>query len=285
MSIPRPALRYHGGKFRLAPWIIRHFPPHRCYVEPYGGASSVLMQKERAYAEVYNDLDGDIVNLFRVLREPGQCARLADQLSLTPYARDEFEAAYESTDDAIERARRTIVRAEMGFGSAGATRGCTGFRIDTRRKYGTAQQVWTRLPESLSAICERLQGVTIENRLALEVISYHDAADVLFYLDPPYLHSTRNRAVRRGGRYYAHEMSTAEHLELLASATALKGMVVLSGYMSEEYTAALQGWKCVSTDARISAAGGTSLRTECLWLNPACSAELDRTSIFAGLVA
>ena len=275
----RPVLRYHGGKFRLAPWVIKHFPPHRCYVEPFGGAAGVLIQKDRAYAEVYNDLDGDIVNVFRVLRDSDQCARLIDQLLLTPYAREEFYAAYEPTEDPIERARRTLVRAEMGFGSAGATKGTTGFRIDTRRKHGTAQQLWARFPDSLARVCERLSGVMIENRPAVTIMEQHDAEDTLFYVDPPYVMDTRNVGARHG-RYYDCEMKDADHVQLLEKLVTLKGMVVLSGYSSAMYLGALQGWAMATTEARISAARGTAIRTECLWLNPAASRAIDGAGLF-----
>src|SRR6266576_1049473 len=105
MKVERPILRYHGGKFVLAPWIISHFPEHRVYVEPYGGAASVLLRKERSYAEVYNDLDSEIVNLFRVARDNGK--ELIRVLALTPFAREEYQAAWEATDDPLEQARRT----------------------------------------------------------------------------------------------------------------------------------------------------------------------------------
>lgn len=280
--VTRPVLRYHGGKFRLAPWVIKHLPPHRCYVEPFGGAAGVLVQKDRAYAEVYNDLDGDIVNVFRVLRDPADCARLIQLLQLTPYARDEFAAAYEATDDPIERARRTLVRAEMGFGSAGATKGTTGFRIDTRRKHGTAQQLWARFPESLARVCDRLAGVMIENRPALSVIEQHDAPDTLFYVDPPYVMDTRNVGARHG-RYYECELNDAEHIQLLEKLLSVKGMVVLSGYSSAMYLGALQGWAMTTIEARISAARGTVMRTECLWMNPAASQALNRTGLFGDI--
>jgi DNA adenine methylase len=280
----RPVLRYHGGKFRLAPWVIQHFPPHRCYVEPFGGAAGVLIQKDRAYAEVYNDLDGDIVNLFRVLRDPGHCARLINMLHLTPYAREEFEEAYAVTDDPIERARRTLVRAEMGFGSAGATKGSTGFRIDTRRKHGTAQALWARFPSSLAIVCERLAGVMIENRPALSILEQHDAPDTLFYVDPPYMLRTRYAGARHG-RYYDCEMTDDDHFQLLDQLRTASGMIVLSGYATDVYGDALQGWACATKEARISAARGTSLRTECLWINPACSLELDRAGIFGRVSA
>lgn len=118
--VTSPAIRYHGGKFRLAPWVMEFFPDHRIYVEPFGGAAGVLIQKPRAYSEVYNDLDGDMVNFFRVVQNAGLRNRLIESLVMTPYAREEFELAWEPTDDSLERARRLIIRAQMGFGSAGA---------------------------------------------------------------------------------------------------------------------------------------------------------------------
>lgn len=279
MTPKRPLIRYHGGKWRLAPWIIQHLPPHRCYVEPFGGAAGVLLQKERAYAEVYNDLDGDIVNLFRVLRDPEGSARLIDQVELTPYAREEFDDAYESHPDPVERARRTIVRASMGFGSAGATKGTTGFRIDTRRRYGTAQQLWAEYPTTLGPVIQRLTGVMIENRPALEVMRQHDATDTLFFVDPPYLHETRYAGATHG-RYYTHEMNNANHGELLEELRQVQGMVVLCGYPSAVYDDALLGWAKTTTTARISAARGTAVRTECLWLNPACVDALNHAGLF-----
>jgi DNA adenine methylase len=130
----RPLLRWHGGKWLLAPWIISHFPPHRVYVEPYGGAFSVGLRKPRVYAEIWNDLDGELVNLFRVLREPPLAARLVDQVRLTPFAREEFNAAYAPSEDPLERARRLVVRSFMGHGADGGS-GIyrTGFRANTTR--------------------------------------------------------------------------------------------------------------------------------------------------------
>ena len=272
-SIDRPALRYHGGKFRLAPWILRFFPPHGCYVEPFCGAAGVLLRKPRAYAEVYNDLDADIVNLFRVLRDPVLRVDLEQACRLTPYARDEFDAAYEPTDDALERARRTCVRAAMGFGSAGATKGSTGFRIDTRRKYSTAMHNWADYPDTISAIGDRFTGVLIENRDALDVILAHDQPDTLHFIDPPYVHGTRLMR-KQGG--YRHELDDAAHQRLINCLLSVEGMVVLCGYESGLY-GVISGWERHSTEARISGGRGTSLRTEHVWLNPACSAALHRS--------
>lgn len=274
MEVTSPALRYHGAKFRLAPWIMQFFPAHRCYVESFGGAAGVLLQKPRAYAEVYNDLDEDIVNFFAVLRDPDTRAQLERACALTPYARGEFELAWEPTEDRVERARRLAIRAQMGFGSAGASKGTTGFRIDTKRAYGTAQQLWAEYPPAIAAAGRRFTGVLVENRPAIEVMQQHDAPDTLHFVDPPYVLSTRvlqgaGDSARRG--YYRHELSDRDHLDLIECLRGLRGMVVLSGYQSDLYASALGDWEMFETRARISAGRGTGLRTEVVWLNPECS--------------
>jgi len=278
MTITAPVIRYHGSKFRLAPWVIEHFPPHLVYVEPFGGAAGVLMQKTRSNGEVYNDLDGDIVNLFRVLQTASTRDELSELLVLTPYAREEFELAFICTEDPVERARRTIIRAQMGFGSSGATKATTGFRIDPYRKYGTAPQLWTRFPDQVAAIGQRLQGVLIENRPAIDVMLANDSPQALHYVDPPYMHSTRVHGAHKG-RYYRHELSDAQHAELLATISNLQGMVVLSGYPNELYDKCLNGWASNTTTARIAAFRGTAARTECLWLNPACMDALNSNGL------
>ena len=160
MSITRPALRYHGGKFRLAPWILRFFPAHHVYVEAFGGGASVLLRKPRTHAEVYNDLDAEIVNLFRVVRDQG--AELERIVSLTPFARDEFADSYEQHADPIEQARRTVVRSFMGFGSAGASGQATGFRANSNRSHTTPAHDWANFPEALASIVDRMRAVVIE---------------------------------------------------------------------------------------------------------------------------
>ena len=254
--VTSPALRYHGAKFRLAPWIMQFVPEHQTYVEPFGGAAGILLQKPRSYAEVYNDLDGEIV-----------------RIQLTPYARAEFDLAWEETDDPIERARRIVIRAQMGFSSAGATKGVTGFRIDTRRAYGTAQHLWLEYPDAVAAAGQRFSGVLIENRPATEVLLQHDAPDTLHFVDPPYVHSTRVRP-RSGG--YKHEMTDADHRHLLGVLLDLQGMVIVCGYDSDLYSDMLAGWERFETAARISAGRGAAIRTEVAWINPACAAALDR---------
>lgn len=274
VKIKHPAIRYHGGKFRLAPWIIEQMPEHVCYVEPFGGAAGVLLQKPRSYSEVYNDLDGEVVNLFRVLRNPELNQRLQDVCRLTPYSRDEFCHAQEPATDSVERARRMVVRACMGFGSAACIGGNSGFRGDSKRKYATAAHLWERYPENLAALCQRLHGVIIENKDALSVMRAHDAETTLHYIDPPYVPETRVQ----GNRYYAHEMTVEGHEQLLAVARTMTGMVMISGYDAEVYNDMLSGWAKTEKASRISAGRGTKVRTECLWLNPAAQRKQERAA-------
>jgi len=134
--ITRPIMRYPGGKYSLAKWVISHFPAHETYVELFGGAASVLMRKPRSIGEVYNDLNGDVVNVFRVLRNYEQAAQLARMLALTPYANEEYRLAYEPCDDPIERARRMIFRSFAGHGSDSVTRSHAGFRGHRNKESG-----------------------------------------------------------------------------------------------------------------------------------------------------
>lgn len=272
----RPVLRWFGGKWRLAPWIINHFPKHRVYVEPFGGAGSVLMRKNRAYAEIWNDLDGDVVNLFEVLRSD-DAGRLLEVIRLTPFARNEFERAYEETTDPIERARRLVVRSFMGFGAKGVSFQSTGFRANSNRNGSTPSHDWTNYPDALRLVVERLSGVVIESRDAGNVIRQHDSADTLHYVDPPYVHETRT--ITDG---YAHEMGDEAHSTLLETVQSVKGMVVLSGYPHPLYDEALTDWERVEKDAL---ADGARSRKEVLWINPKCSAALrnETMPMFSGL--
>lgn len=259
MNAPtRPVLRWHGGKWMLAPWIISHFPAHRVYVEPFGGAASVLMRKPRSYAEVYNDLDDEVVNLFAVLRG-SRAADLVEALRLTPFASTEFKAAYLPTEDAVERARRTVVKSFQGFGSNAIHRG-SGFRSNSNRSGTTPSRDWRNYPEALPAIIDRLRGVIITCRDACEVMAAHDAPEALHYVDPPYVMETRTDTAAD----YAHEMTDDQHADLLAFLRTLKGRVVLSGYPHPTYDAALCEWRRVE---RKALADGASARTEVLWMN------------------
>lgn len=277
-KITSPVMRYHGGKFRLAPWIQSFFPPHHTYVEPFGGAAGVLLQKERSMSEVYNDMDSDVVNVFQVLRDPSTSRELQRLLALTPYSRDEFKLSSSRTQDPVENARRILVASAMGFGSAGATKSTTGFRIDSARKYGTAAHLWGEYPECIMQFCERFKNVVIENKPAVDVIANHDRPSTLFYVDPPYLHSTRNMGGNRG--YYRHEMTDKDHEELLEALLNVDGFVVLSGYENDLYNDLLPGWSKFEKKARISAGRGTAIRKEKVWINPKCAASQAQLILF-----
>lgn len=254
----RPVLRYHGGKWRIGTWIISYFPEHRIYTEAYGGGASVLLKKPRSYAEVYNDLDGEVVNLFLQMRDAGP--ELRERLRLTPYARSEFAAAYEPTDDPIERARRTIIKSFMGFGSD-AIQKPTGFRANSNRSRTTPAHDWAHYPDALDFAIERLRGVVIENRDALGIIRQHDGPETLHYVDPPYVHKTRKL---EGGHRYRFEMTDDQHRELAAALHACRGKVVLSGYKSPLYEWLYRDWFSVEKQAL---ADGAQKRTEILWFN------------------
>lgn len=276
MNPTRPVLRWHGGKWLLAPWIIKHFPPHRIYVESFGGAASVLLRKGRARAEIYNDLDQDVVNLFSVLRSD-RAGELIEAIRLTPFARREFEDSYKETEDPVERARHLVIRSFQGFGSDGHNPTVrTGFRANSNQSGKTPAREWVNYPEALCSIVERLQGVVVESRCAMECMGQHDGTETLHYVDPPYLPETRSQKSRRGGSLYhayRHEMNTDGHCRLLVFVKNLKGAVILSGYPSPMYDDALFNWQRVE---RKALADGARERVEVLWINPMAWAGLGR---------
>lgn len=278
MTAPtRPPLRYHGGKWLLAPWIIQHFPAHRTYTEVYCGGLSVFMRKDRAYAEVVNDLDDEIVTFFRCLQDPASATHLMELLDATPFARREFEQAYKPTDDPVERSRRLVIRSLMGFGSDGHNAAVkTGFRADSNKSGTTPAHDWVNYPAAIPSFRARLMGVVIENRPALQVLKKADRADALHYLDPPYMPDTRSKKSRRGKiKYhaYGHEMTVDDHAEMLEAARELVGMTVISGYPSDLYDEKLRGW---ARSEKASLADGAKPRVEVLWVNSACHDALEK---------
>jgi DNA adenine methylase len=282
--VTRPVLRYHGGKWLLAPWIISHFPKHRTYVEPFAGGGSVLMRKPRSYSEIYNDRWDIVVNVFQVLRDPEKAEQLKKQLYLTPFSRQEFKQCgsfdIRSIADPVERARRTILRSFAGFGSASTnSEYATGFRAGSRQSGTTPAHDWMHYPDNIDGFVARLRGVVIENKDATEVIRQHDSPETLIYADPPYVHETRN--MRRGNAAYHHEMDDDGHRQLAAVLKSVKGMVVISGYPCNLYDEELYSdWDRRETEAL---ADGARPRTEVLWLNKACSDALAKESRQVGI--
>lgn len=263
VKVQRPILRYHGGKWRLAPWVLAHFPAHKAYVEPFGGAASVLLQKPRVPTEVWNDLDGNLVNLFQRLRD--SAPELARACALTPFARAEFDLSYQPTDDLIERARRLIVRSFMGYGSKACVSSAkNGFRC-LRTGENSPAVDWSTFPDALQAVAKRMIGVVIEQRPALDIIARYDRHDTLFYADPPYVQSLRN--MEQGA--YRHELTDGDHRELAASLRKVKGMAVVSGYRCDLYDELYDGWRRVDCRAYADKA---SPRVESLWISPRAQA-------------
>lgn len=253
----RPLIRYYGGKSRISSWVISHFPAHKVYTEAYGGAASCLLRKPRCYAEIYNDLNGEMVNLLRVVRDQGP--ELLRKIQLTPFSRQEMLEAYDHTVDAVEQARRTIVKANMGHGSDSLER-ANGFRGSVNRAGSTPSHDWASYPEVLQRIIERLQGVVIESMEALGVLQKYDSPETLHFVDPPYLMDTR-----AGGHGYKHELTDLDHIALSGVLHALRGGVILAGYPSPLYEDLYAGWKKVERQAFACCA---RKRTEVLWIKP-----------------
>lgn len=266
----RPLIRYHGGKWRLAPWVISHMPRHLIYTEAFGGGASVLLRKPRSYSEVYNDLDGELVNLLTVMRDRGP--DLVRLLKRTPYSRSDYRLSFQKTADPLELARRTVVRSFMGFGNNSINRNVvSGFRANAHRSHTTPSHDWANLPRNMVLIARRLRGVIIDNRDAIEVIEQQDRADTLHYVDPPYVWATRSS--RGKGKGYAHEMSDEDHQALAARLNSVEGMVILSGYPSPLYELCYADWHRVEREAL---GDGACKRTEVLWINPQAWAALRR---------
>lgn len=232
---------------------------------PTGGGASVLLRKPRSYAEIYNDLDDEIVNVFCMARDRG--AELHRALELTPFARVEFLQSYQLASDPLEQARRTIVRSFQGFGSAAVCGEVSGFRANSNRSGTTPAHDWKNYPDALVTLIERLRGVTIEHRDAIHVMQAHDSPDTVHYVDPPYVHSTRSLKKRGtdNRKSYKHEMTDDQHRELAEVLHSLHGAVVLSGYHSDLYDGFYSDWPRVERNAH---ADGAKPRIEVLWFSP-----------------
>lgn len=249
-------LKYPGSKWRLANWIISNFPIHKNYVEPFFGSGAVLFNKQPVHNELANDKDSNVVNLFRVIREHGD--ELAALVELTPYARSEFDESDISTDCDVERARRFLTRTWQAFG--GKTNSVSW--ANTRSGEVFRPKYWSKLPDRILAVVQRLKPVQFENCCALELIERCNHQDTLLYLDPPYLAKTRT------ARCYANEFAAeSEHKELLLLAKRHKGFVVISTYDNELYNNELSNWgKC---SQRVGTHNGGS-RVETIYISPNC---------------
>ena len=256
MKSPVP---YFGSKQRIADWIVGLLPDHDHYVEPYAGGLSVLLAKRPSRMETVNDLDGELMTFWRVLRErPEELLRVC---MLTPHSRAELAATWDPTEDDLELARRIWCR--LAQGRSGTLRN-TGWRhyIDPAGSSTSMPGYLEAYALRLATAAERLHGVPLEALPALEVIARYGARpNVLLYVDPPYLGTTRG-----WGNNYRCEMKTeAEHRELAAALADCKATVVLSGYDSPLYLELYAGWHRYETASMTGNAKTAKDRTEVLW--------------------
>lgn len=264
----RPALRWHGGKYRLREWVISHFPPHVVYVEPFGGAASVLMSKKPARLEIYNDTNSDVVNFFRVLRDPDMAARLKHLLELTPFSREEFKRSFEPADDLVESARRFVVRSFQSIGAKEPGQ-ANGWRTRTLNGHnGSPPKVWSNYAAVIPEFTNRLKGAIIECGDWRRIFETYDGRETLFYVDPPYPHCTR--ASRYRATYgHGNELTDADHRELCQRARSLEAHVIISSYRNPIYDEVLEGWQVSTTTTRAQSNG---TRVEALYLSPSVTA-------------
>ena len=259
MPLSRALIKYPGAKWSKARWIIDHFPEHHSYLEPFFGSGAVLFHKNRSDIETVNDLDGDVINLFQWIRNDPE--RFAKEIYFIPYARDIYNqawAAQYTETDSFQRAVDFCVRMMMGHGFR-TTGEKVGWKNDVQgREAAYAARYWADMPEIIIQAAERLRGVQIENRPAIELIRRFNFSNVLIYADPPYLLKTRH------GKQYKHEMTDADHIELLETLKAHRGPVLLSGYDNEIYQDALRDWYREETASFTQKAGK---RLEILWMN------------------
>jgi DNA adenine methylase len=262
MPTIRPPVKWHGGKRYLAKRIIEHFPPHKIYLEPFGGAASVLLNKPPSEIEVYNDIDHRISRLFRVLRDKGD--KFLERCDLTPYSQVEFEEAenYPDGADDVMCAWCDFIRWRQSFGGQGKSWSYT----TGRSRGGMAGDVnawWTAI-DGMHEVIDRLKRVQIICTQAICAIKTFDSPDTLIYCDPPYVHETRTSP-----NVYKNEMSDEDHRALSRILRVCEGKIIVSGYPCPLYDDCYSGWNRIDFDIANHASGGKikARETECIWLN------------------
>ncbi|MEV7264684.1 DNA adenine methylase [Micromonospora aurantiaca] len=252
-----PPVPYYGAKGKLAPQIVRLLPGHEHYVEPFCGSLAVLLAKPPSLRETVNDLDGDLVTFWRVLRD--RPADLEQAVRLTPHARAEHELTYQPAADELETARRVFVKLTQGRAGQ-LTR--TGWRYRVNTDTDSIQSRLDAFRKRIDPAAQRLWRVSLECMPALDIIDRYDHPKVLFYVDPPYLADTR------AGTGYRHEMPHPEqHRELAAALRQCRAAVVLSGYPSELYDQLYTGWYVEEIATQTAQGGAGKATREVLWSN------------------
>lgn len=273
------AFGWYGGKYSHLDWLLPQLPTCHHYCEPFGGSGAVLLNRVPSPVETYNDLDGEVVNFFRVLREcPDELIR---QIALTPFSREEFALACELDTSLLplERARRFYVRARQvrtGLAQTASLGRWANCKNTSRSGMSGVISRWMGGVEQLEDISNRLLRVQIENRPAIEVINLYDSEDTLFYCDPPYIHSTRG-----DNKAYGYEMTDQQHLELANVLNQVKGKVAISNYdcdlMNELYPS--NKWHKIFAPAK-QINSTHDVRQEVLWVNYQAGSNSNQISLF-----
>lgn len=257
----KSVIKYPGSKWNIAPQLVELIPKHHSYVEPFFGSGAVLFNKPVSAIETVNDLDSDVVNLFRCIQKDSE--RLARLVMTTPFSREEYERQFEGCTSTLyasnfQRAAGFLIKCWQGHGFR-----TNGYKVGWKndvvgREKAYALWNWYRLPDWIIDITERLRKVQIENRPALEVIERFNYSQVFMYLDPPYMLGTRS------GKQYMHEMTDAEHEELLLMITQSRAKIMISGYETDMYNDYLSGWEKRQFS---SCAEHGKPRVETVWMN------------------
>lgn len=252
-------IRYPGSKWNLAKDIVSMMPDHHSYLEPYFGSGAVLFTKPKSPIETINDIDDEVVNLFKVIRtSPGD---LAQAIYYTPYAETEYEQAYELAENMtpVERARRFMIRAMQSHGFSAYRK--VGWKIDVQgREKSYALQHWNEISDIIYQASERLKQVQIANTEAIDLIKRFNYENVFIYLDPPYMLEARSSKRAQ----YKHEMKEEDHIRLLETIADSKAKIMISGYQTDLYDEVLKDWNRFVFNA--TAEMGVQ-RKEIIWTN------------------
>lgn len=259
------AFGWYGGKFSHLNFILPNLPEDdRHFCDVFGGSAAVIINRRPAPVETYNDIDSEVVNFFRVLRDPADGKQLIRAIALTPFSREELVRALELAGDPLERARRFFVRARQtrtGLAQTSSEGRWAHCLLTSRAGMAGAVSRWLGSVEGLSEIVQRLQRIQIENAPALEVIERYDSVDTLFYIDPPYVHDARGDS-----KAYGVEMSNDDHRELAEMLLGIEGRAAVSGYRTALYDDLYESWRRVDADPK-TCHSVRQLRQESLWLN------------------
>ncbi|OQO68413.1 DNA methyltransferase [Enterococcus villorum] len=251
-------LNYPGSKWRMADLIINNMPEHKSYLEPFLGSGAVFFSKPKKVLETINDIDGRLVNFFKVTRD--QPEKLQYMINQTLYSREEYEKSIEISQDPVEDARRMAVR--LWFGVGGKTNAVPGFRKNISWNGPYTAYEWNDMPNRIADASRRLKDAQIENMDAIKLIQQHNDTDTLIYCDPPYMPSSLV------DKHYLHGYTEADHLDLLEALVNHKGKVMLSGYPSELYEEILTDWFILRQSTKVGiTTEKKSDRTELVWCN------------------